>query len=76
MPETYWELICLDCGNDEQFSVEVSVRCGQMLDGEGELLGEEVGDWYITRHHWDTLECSDCQSTNVQRRRRTRKEAG
>lgn len=73
MRETYWELMCLDCGNGDRFYIEVSIRDGQMIGGDGELLGEDAGVWTVTRRHWDTLECPACQSTNVQRKRRSRK---
>ena len=87
MREAYYELRCLDCGNDgsepgrseifrpnthKGFLVEVAVREDYIFDGNGAFYGG--GDYYKPlRYLWSTLRCRNCQSTNVQRKRRYRK---
>ena len=73
--EMYYELRCLDCGNDgsDEFQVRVRLEETHGLSGKGEFAGSS-GDCEMTRILWPTLTCANCGSTNVQRKRRYRRE--
>ena len=82
--QTYYELRCLDCGNDgsetgrsdilrpitnKGFMVTVTAEEDYLLNGTGEF--HEGGFNYSrVRYRWRSLRCRNCGSTNVQRKRR------
>ena len=70
--EMYYELRCLDCGNDNgnSFFVWRSAYERVIVSGKGDFC--EAIEFQTRRFYWDTLKCVACGSTNVQRKRRYR----
>jgi hypothetical protein len=72
MREAYYDLRCLECGNDSEFWVSAVLREGFLLTGTGEMDGSDMGGTQVVRVDWNTLQCNVCGSNNVQRKRRYR----